>query len=796
MANMKHLKQLLVVKLVFLFLFVFTGAYGEQGKMEEIDRKRNRLIGYILSKQLPTLHFSDKVLDDELAKAAFDLYIKQLDYQKRFLLADDVKQLEAFAPYIDNSLVNGRITLPDTGYDILNEKIDMVESMVDSMLENSSINGFKEAASKAGSQEQLTRSYSVVSGDTLSKIAREFDHISVDDLLMANHLKDPGKIFIGQELAIPHPVVKSEKLTAGIFNVMLPEPYETDPEKIEFVKNLDRLKERWRKILKMQIISQYLDLEQEREKEFQKGEEGKAEIVEKNDRALWKEAFTKVRKRNKTFFQRLRRETLQDHYDRFFNCVTRAFGPHTNYIPPAGKEQFDINMRGSLEGIGALLREDDGFIKVVRIIPGSASARQGSLKAEDIILEVAQEGEEPVDITEMRLRDAVRLIRGPKGEAVTLTVKKSDGSKENIRIIRDVVQIEETFVKSTVLESEQGRKTGYLYIPSFYRDFEGSRNGGKGRNSTEDTRKEIEKLKEQFVDGIILDLRDDGGGALVDAVDITGLFIESGPVVQVKNSFGDKRVLRDKNGSVYYDGPLVVLVNKFSASASEIVAAALQDYGRAVIVGGKHTHGKGTVQTIIDLNENIPLLHMRKYDDLGALKVMIQKFYRVNGSSTQYKGVEPDIVLPNLFEHIKSGERYLDYSLPWDSIKSIDYDAWDSPFHLDKIVKRSLKRAQKDEGLQIIKEEAVKAEAKSKDTIVSIDLLDMRKKRAESKQMREKVGAHYRKYREEQGEFDDNDEPVEESEEELKEKWLAEVNEDPYIREAVSIVGDLIKYSK
>jgi carboxyl-terminal processing protease len=454
-------------------------------------------------------------------------------------------------------------------------------------------------------------------------------------------------------------------------------------------------------------------------------------------------------------------------------------------------------MRGSLEGIGALLREDDGLIKVIRIIPGSASARQGSLKAEDIILQVAQEGEEPVDITDMRLRDAVRLIRGPKGEAVSLTVKRTDGVTEVIRIVRDVVQIEETFVKSSVIESEGGRKTGYIFIPSFYRDFEGTRNGAKGRNSTDDTLKEILALKEQDVDGIILDLRDDGGGALVDAVDITGLFIESGPVVQVMNSFGDKRILSDTNDEVSYDGPLVVLVNKFSASASEIVAAALQDYGRAIIVGGTHTHGKGTVQTIIDLNENIPLLHLRKYEDLGALKVMIQKFYRVNGSSTQYKGVEPDIVLPNLFEHVKSGERYLDYSLPWDSIEPVEFKPYNSgkPFDLEKLRELSLERVAKDEGLKIISEEAVKAAERSEDTVLSIQVDDMRLKRKESRLMREKVGAHFRKYREEQEENPDFNEP-EGEQEDPKEKWLKDVNEDPYIREAVNIVGDIIRLSK
>ncbi|EKD38133.1 MAG: hypothetical protein ACD_75C00851G0003 [uncultured bacterium] len=734
MIDMKNSRNICVFSLVFAFLTLVAATFSlAADDAAKVDVKRNRFIGYLLSKQLPALHFSDKVVNDELARAAFRLYIKQLDYQKRFLLKKDVEQLEAFAPYIDDNLANGRISLPDTGYDILNEKISLVQKMVESMLANDTIR------------------------------------------------QSPGK----------------GELFVGNFDVRKKETYETDPEKAGFVENLTELKERWQRVLKAQVVSQYLDLVEDQEKA--KGQKDKAKekpLQVKSDEELWKEAINKVGKRNKTFFQRLKQETLQDHYDRFFNCITRAFDPHTTYIPPAGKEQFDINMRGSLEGIGALLREDDGFIKVIRIIPGSASAIQGRLKAEDIILQVAQEGEEPVDITDMRLRDAVRLIRGPKGKAVTLTVKKPDGTSEVLKIVRDVVQIEETFVKSSIVDSPDGRKTGYIFIPSFYRDFEGIRNGSKGRNSTDDTLHEIESLKKQKVDGIVLDLRDDGGGALVDAVDITGLFIKSGPVVQVKNSFGDKRILSDTDNKVNYDGPLVVLVNKFSASASEIVAAALQDYKRAVIVGGKHTHGKGTVQTIIDLNENIPLLHLKKYEDLGALKVMIQKFYRVTGGSNQWKGVEPDIVLPNLFEHIKSGERYLDYSLPWDSIEAVPFTPWtDKPFDLELLRKKSLERAATDEGLKIIAEEAVKAAERVEHTVVSIDLEDMRGKREESKLMREKVGAHYRKYREEQeddGEFDE----LEDEKADPKEVWLKNVQEDPYIREAVNIVGDIIRFSK
>ncbi len=668
-----------------------------------VDEKRNKLIGYMLGKQLPSIHFSDKQVNDELALAVFDLYLKQLDFQKRFLLKDDVNHLHSFASSIDDNLLRGTITLPKAGYDIFADRINQVEAMVDDML------------------------------------------------------------------------AKSIDRSGG-------ESMETDPEKLAWAVDEKELKLRWHQILKAQIMNRYLDLE----------EDYQADNKSVDPDALWLEASDKVKSRFKDFFHRLHQETLQDHYDRFFNAVARAFDPHTNYMAPDRKEDFDIHMRGSLEGIGALLREEDGYIKVVRIIPGSASAREGRLQAEDIILAVAEKDQEAVEITDMRLRDAVRLIRGPKGTEVQLTVRKPDGTKDIIAITRDVVQIEETFVKYTVLEA-QGERFGYINIPSFYRDFEKSKYG-EGRNSTKDTRDAILELRSQGIDGIILDLRNNGGGSLVDAVDITGLFIDDGPVVQVKNSQGMMRVLEDDDETLFYGGPLVVLVNQFSASASEIVAAALQDYHRAVIVGGQHTHGKGTVQTIIDLNENIPLLHLRRYDDLGALKATIQKFYRINGGSTQYRGVEPDIVLPSLFQHLKSGEQYLDYSLPWDQDQAVDFDAYaDKIPDLQKIIERSKARIERSEGLLAIKEEAERSSKRSEQTVIALDLESMRAKRAEEKLAREKVGAHFSSFSDE-GEDDGSvpEELTQSPDLESTQDWTADIAEDPYVTESEMIIDDLV----
>lgn len=700
MKNIKYLSFFIILP----FTLFLTAGSGYTDTVQGVDQKRNKLIGYMLSKQLPSLHFSDKEVDDELALAAFDLYLKQLDFQKRFLLRSDVEQLQSFAEIIDDNLARGTILLPATGYDILNERISQVETIV--------------------SELQLEK-------------------------------MDPD----------------SDELM------------EADPEKLDYVADLAGLKNRWRQIIRAQVINRYLDLEEEYL------EDGK----EIDRQKLWEEASSKVAKRFNDFFNRLNQETLQDHYDRFFNAVARAFDPHTNYMAPSRKEDFDIQMRGSLEGIGALLREEDGYIKVVRIIPGSASARQGRLEAEDIILAVGEKDEEPVEITDMRLRDAVRLIRGPKGTEVRLTVRKPSGTKDIIPITRDVVQIEEAFVKHTVLEVG-GKKFGYILIPSFYRDFEKSRTAGGGRNSTDDTRAAILALKEQGIEGIVLDLRNNGGGSLVDAVDIAGLFIAGGPVVQVKNSYGLKRILDDDDAKLVYGGPLVVLVNQFSASASEIVAAALQDYQRAVIVGGKHTHGKGTVQTIIDLNENIPLLHLKRYDDLGALKATIQKFYRINGGSTQYRGVEPDIVLPSLFQHLESGEQYLDYSLAWDQDDPAEYEKYsDKITNLETIIERSRKRTAESEGLQLIKEEAVRSAELSKQTLLSVNLDSMRAKRKEEREAREKVGNHYNLLEGEQ-ENDSQDISQDPSSDDTGAAgdWVEELKNDPYVTEAEMIIKDLV----
>jgi carboxyl-terminal processing protease len=374
----------------------------------------------------------------------------------------------------------------------------------------------------------------------------------------------------------------------------------------------------------------------------------------------------------------------------------------------------------------------------------------------------------------------VGYIRGPKGTEVRLTVQKPGGGKLVIPITRDVVRIEETYVKSTVIR--QGKIAyGYLRIPSFYRDFTAQSNGEEIRNVTDDTLEELNSLKRQKIKGLIIDLRNNGGGALTDAVQISGLFLPGGPVVQVKDSQGTIRVLEDDDPAVDYNGELIVLVNQFSASASEILAAALQDYGRAFIIGGAHTHGKGTVQAMMDLNRNLPLFQLQRYEDLGALKLTIQKFYRINGGSTQYKGVEPDLVVPSVADYLESGEKYLDYSLPWDQVGAVDFIRWSGERLPEEQTRRAGERWVLDsQAFRKIKQETEKAKARAKQTNVAVSLDAMWRERQEMEQIRKEAKAA--------GLLPDGDEDDATPAEEKKLDQL--VATDPYVQLALCLLKD------
>ncbi len=587
-----------------------------------------------------------------------------------------------------------------------------------------------------------------------------------------------------------------DELLAGSFDFERPETLETDPDKRQFCATDAELRDRWRKILKYDLANRYLTLrELAAEKKEATEADGKAAgngEGEKKTSDPMTEAREKVQKSYHTFFDRLAKMKDREYFDRYFDAFARAFDPHSAYMPPQEKEDFDIHMKGSLEGIGARLQETDGMIKVVSIIPGGAAARQGELEAEDVILKVAQGDGEPVDIVGMRIREAVALIRGKKGTTVRLTVKKPDGRIVEIAIVRDVVQIEETFVKTATIP--RGDKTyGYIYIPSFYRDFNFGHGGGGGRNATDDVRHALIALNKKSMAGLVLDLRNNGGGALIDAVNIAGLFIEDGPVVQVKEDDGRILVHDDKDPAMVYRGPLVVLVNQLSASASEILAAALQDYRRAVIVGSPHTHGKGTVQTIVDLDRMLLWPNMQKYKPLGALKVTIQKFYRITGHSTQVKGVTPDIILPDRLQHLEYGEKYLENALPWDTVPATAFEPVNmvDPARLRVAVQRSEKRVAANEKFQQIVEESERARLRRERTERSLRLADIEAERRELE--RDDDGSFFSVH----GMWSKEDkEAARLGKRERYERWVEKVREDIYVNEAVAVLADVFGTDK
>ena len=494
------------------------------------------------------------------------------------------------------------------------------------------------------------------------------------------------------------------------------------------------------------------------------------------------------------WYGRMRKLKREDRLSVYLNTFTHIFDPHSEYYQPIDKENFNIRFSGRLEGIGATLRTEDDYTKVVRIVVGGPAWKQKELEENDVILKVKQEDEdEPKDIAGMVINDVVQLIRGDKGTKVALTVKKIDGSVKDITITRDVLVLEEQFAKSLILEGEEGseERIGYILLPSFYADFQNK----NGRFCSTDVAAEIEKLKAKNVDGIILDLRYNGGGSLRDVVKMTGLFIEKGPIVQVKSRISDPEVLKDSDSRVQYDGPLVVMVNSYSASASEILAAALQDYGRAVIVGSPSTFGKGTVQRFIDLDRTIRGFNELK--PLGEIKLTTQKFYRVNGGSTQLRGVTPDIILPDNFFYIKTGERDREYAMEWTEIDPVEYDQ--DVLEVDNISKlrsRSEKRIEENEAFQKILANAKRVEQQREESAYPIGLEAYREMREKRQQQADEFDGVMDQVVLENISNLEEDLPgiqADESKKARNDEWLESVSKDIYIKESLAIMHDMIE---
>ncbi len=596
-------------------------------------------------------------------------------------------------------------------------------------------------------------------------------------------------------------LIKRMAESKAIYDEVLKEPFDyneeesidTDYEKLDYAKNRKELKERWRKQLKFSTIGTYFDKVDEEKKKVEKD----ADYVAKEDSVIESEAREATKTSIKEYFEFADELEQEDYFSVYVNAIVEEFDPHTSYLAPVDKDVFDMRMSGQFQGIGARLQKKNSEIRVTEIISGGPAWRSEKLDEGDVILKVKQEDEDAAtSIVGMRLTDAVELIKGPKGTKVTLNVKKKlDGSLQNITITRDVVELEETYAKTSVVDKDN-RKYGIINLPQFYFDMQNF----KDRNAATDVKKEIIRLKEQDVEGLVIDLRNNGGGSLSTVVDIAGLFIKDGPIVQVKSNGEDSEILKDKDKDILWDGPLVILVNEISASASEILAAAMQDYKRAVIIGSKQTYGKGTVQNVYDLNR---WLRENDYGDMGALKITTQKFYRINGGSTQLEGVKSDVVVPDRYSYIDIGERDLENPLPWDKIKAADYKVWDGYIDYEQTINSSKQRMAKNKQLQLIEENAKWIKSKQDDTEWPLSFKEYEAKMAQNEMESKRFDA----MNDYQTNLSYQSLPYEtqlfEKDTVLREKrnrWHESLAKDVYMEEAVNVLEDLklnnIKRSK
>ncbi|NNE33503.1 MAG: carboxy terminal-processing peptidase [Winogradskyella sp.] len=581
------------------------------------------------------------------------------------------------------------------------------------------------------------------------------------------------------------------------FDFSKDESYTSDYENLSYVKNKREMKERWRQQLKFSTIANYDDAIAQRDLNI--GSNGLPESVFSADDEKPKGKQKKTLKEIEAEARMDTKQSLDDLYDFiddrqrkdwfavYVNAIVEEFDPHTFYFAPEDKDRFDVAMSGNFEGIGARLQKKRDAIIVNEIISGGPAWRADELEVGDQILKVKQEEEEEgVSIVGMRLDDAIKFIKGPKGTKVTLTLKKVDGTIEDISITRDIVELEETYAKSSIVEKE-GKTFGIINLPKFYINFEDYNK----RNAASDIKQEIIRLKDQGMEGLVLDLRNNGGGSLQTVVDIVGLFIEEGPVVQVKTTGEPKEVLSDKDKSIVWDGPLVIMVNELSASASEILAAAMQDYKRAIVIGSKQTYGKGTVQNVLDLNR---MVRNNSNGDMGALKFTTQKFYRINGGSTQLEGVKSDVVVPDRYSYINIGEKDQENPLPWDKIDAVDYEYWENYFDYDTTIEKSKARMAANEQLKLIDANAQWVKKIRDRETYSLNYNDYKKEM----ELNEEEAKRFEKLSQYQTDLTFKSLPYElsliEKDSVLREKrnrWHKSLAKDVYIEEALNVLNDL-----
>lgn len=585
---------------------------------------------------------------------------------------------------------------------------------------------------------------------------------------------------------------KRAEEAAAIYKNILSKPFDftvneyvvTDPSRIDFPSSDAERRELWRKRLKYLTLQRYVDLLDARESN--KGKEG---FKVKTDAELEKEAREKVLASMDRTFERYRLKFDDDEkFSVFVNTITAMMDPYTEFMPPMDKRYFDEQLSGSFDGIGAQLGYEEGNIKIVSVLPGGPAQKSGEVEVGDVVVRVGQGKDAPVELAGFDVTDAVKIIRGKRGTEVNLTLRKKDGSLKTVSLIRDKIVQDETFVRSAVINQGTSR-IGYIFLPEFYANFNDPTDPHR---SAVDVANEIKKLKEDKVDGIVIDLRNNGGGSLNDVVQIAGLFIDKGPIVQVKGRGRQPEVLKDNDEGVLWDGPLTVMVNEFSASASEIFAAAIQDYGRGVVIGSTSTYGKGTVQRSYGLD---PENFLSTNSDLGSLKLTLQKFYRINGGSTQLKGVVPDVVVPDFYEYLKLREKDNWNALPYDEISKANYNLWQPGFNLQSIENLSRTRIANDSVFKLIKQET-DILAKQDDKEYPLEITAFRKEQKISRDAVKKIQNLIKLDKAMQVSFLPQDQDryisADKDKTERYKQWLSAVSKDVYVAQAVKLIDDMV----
>ena len=686
------------------------------------DPEKDKLLLELLTFVLEKAHYNPVAIDDDFSKSVYKSYIENLDPSKRFFIQSDITEFSKFETQIDDQIKSKDLAFFDLTYTRLMQRI---------------------------------------------KESKNF----------------------------------SKYMLVKPIDYTVDENFNVDYEKAPYAKNLPELMEKWRKQVKLSTLSTLVDkmkIEENKkngviDSTADKLSEYKAKKLKavkdsapKSYDELEKETRVDASKTLDQYYENTDELDRNDWFALYINSIAERFDPHTSYFAPEAKEKFDLEISGTLEGIGARLQKKDDLVEIIELISGGPAWRGKSLEDGDIIMKVAQGKDDPVDIAGMKLNDVVKKIKGHKGTEVVLTVKKQDGSIKDITIIRDIVELEETYVKSSIVE-KNGLKYGIIYLPKFYINFENK----DGRDAGKDMAIEVKRLREQGVNGIVLDVRNDGGGSLRTVVDIAGLFIGEGPIVQIKSSNKSQEVLYDRDKKIEWDGPLVVMVNGYSASASEILAAAIQDYKRGVIIGSKQTYGKGTVQNVTNLND---FVRNSGVGDLGALKTTVQKFYRINGGSTQLEGVSSDVPMPDRYMYLKNGERDADNAMPWDKIDATPYTIWDQQRGFTSAIANSKARIEENSYFKLIEKNAKWLEERNKefDFSLNIDKFKATRESIENTAKSFKTISNY------SNNLSFSSLPYEnelmKTDLALKDKredWHKNLSKDIYIEEAVNILDDL-----